>query len=86
MADSAPLTTTSFLVIAAASASAAMGADPLDLQVKIDTGIVEGAISSDSSLRIFRGIPFAAPPVGDLAGEPVYRYQFDRTVPIPEAM
>lgn len=32
-------------------------------QVKVEQGIVEGLIEND--LRIFKGIPFAAPPVGD---------------------
>lgn len=33
-------------------------------QVKIDNGIVKGSV--EDSLTIFKGIPFAAPPVGDL--------------------
>ncbi len=33
-------------------------------QVKVEQGIVQGTI--EDSLRVFRGIPFAAPPVGDL--------------------
>jgi para-nitrobenzyl esterase len=33
-------------------------------QVKTELGIVQGNI--EDSLRIFKGIPFAAPPVGDL--------------------
>jgi len=33
-------------------------------QVKTELGIVEGTI--EDSLRVFKGIPFAAPPVGDL--------------------
>jgi para-nitrobenzyl esterase len=35
-------------------------------QVRIDTGLVEGTTSADSHIRIFKGIPFAAPPVGNL--------------------
>jgi len=35
-------------------------------QVKTATGLVKGTTSSDGSLRIFKGIPFAAPPVGEL--------------------
>jgi hypothetical protein len=31
-----------------------------------DAGLVEGAVSADSKVRIFKGIPFAAPPVGAL--------------------
>ncbi len=34
--------------------------------VQTDKGAVEGTASSDSRVRIFKGIPFAAPPVGDL--------------------
>ncbi|MBK7131362.1 MAG: carboxylesterase family protein [Bacteroidales bacterium] len=33
-------------------------------QVKVEQGIVQGTI--EDSLRVFKGIPFAAPPVGDL--------------------
>lgn len=33
-------------------------------QVKVQQGIVEGSIEGD--LRVFKGIPFAAPPVGEL--------------------
>ncbi|HYL98213.1 MAG TPA: carboxylesterase family protein, partial [Blastocatellia bacterium] len=35
-------------------------------QVKTDAGMVEGTVSSDSTVRIFRGIRYAAPPVGNL--------------------
>ena len=34
-------------------------------QVKTDAGPVEGGISADGRVRAFKGIPFAAPPVGD---------------------
>jgi len=34
-------------------------------QVKIEGGIVEGTTGDESTVRIFRGVPFAAPPVGD---------------------
>jgi len=35
-------------------------------QVRVESGILEGKTSSDGKVRIFLGIPFAAPPVGDL--------------------
>ena len=35
-------------------------------QVTTDKGVVEGTASADSKVRIFKGIPFAAPPVGAL--------------------
>src|ERR1700733_872206 len=34
--------------------------------VKTDSGSVAGASNPDASVRMFKGIPFAAPPVGDL--------------------
>ena len=43
-------------------------ADPV---VKIDSGLVEGARSPDNSeLVFFRGIPYAAPPIGELRWKP----------------
>ena len=36
------------------------------VQTRIDTGIVEGVVSADNQVRTFKGIPFAAPPVGPL--------------------
>ncbi|GAB3170825.1 carboxylesterase/lipase family protein [Telluribacter humicola] len=38
---------------------------PLDV-VKTEAGQVSGSKSTDGSIAIYRGIPFAAPPVGDL--------------------
>ena len=46
------------LMVLAASASNA--------QVKTANGTVKGAASTDGRVRIFKGIPYAAPPVGDL--------------------
>ncbi len=37
-----------------------------EVRVKTDQGVVEGSTSADSKIRIFKGIPFAAPPVGSL--------------------
>src|SRR6185436_11990241 len=34
--------------------------------VKIDSGVLEGTAGTDPSVRVFKGVPFAAPPVGDL--------------------
>ena len=34
-------------------------------QVKIDSGLVAGTASGQPSVRVFKGIPFAAPPVGE---------------------
>ena len=35
-------------------------------QVKVEGGVLEGTTSADSAVRIFKGVPFAAPPVGAL--------------------
>jgi para-nitrobenzyl esterase len=37
-----------------------------DLQVKTDHGKVEGKLAADGKVRVFLGIPYAAPPVGNL--------------------
>lgn len=34
--------------------------------VKVKTGLVSGAAAGDPSIAVFKGIPYAAPPVGDL--------------------
>ena len=39
-------------------------------QVQTDAGIVEGAASADGKIREFKGIPYAAPPVGALRWKP----------------
>ncbi len=38
--------------------------------VHVDGGLVEGTPSADPSLEIYKGIPFAAPPVGDFRWRP----------------
>jgi para-nitrobenzyl esterase len=47
---------------------AARASNPL--QVKTDKGKVEGALTTDGRVRAFEGIPFAAPPVGNLRWQP----------------
>jgi para-nitrobenzyl esterase len=39
-------------------------------QVKIDAGTIEGTATSDGRVRIYKGIPYAAPPVGELRWQP----------------
>jgi para-nitrobenzyl esterase len=54
-----------FFVLATLCFSTAVyAANPL--RVKIDSGEVEGAFANGQQVRAFKGIPFAAPPVGDL--------------------
>ena len=55
-----------FLVAAAAIAAVATPAAMIPEQVKIDTGIVEGLTGAvHPTVRIFKGVPFAAPPTGE---------------------
>jgi para-nitrobenzyl esterase len=38
--------------------------------VHVDAGLLEGGVGVDPSIRVFRGVPFAAPPVGPLRCAP----------------
>lgn len=49
-------------------AATAYAADPL--RIKTDKGDVDGKMSDDSQVRVFLGIPYAAPPVGPLRWKP----------------
>ena len=40
------------------------------LKIKTDKGSVEGVLTTDGQVRAFRGIPYAAPPIGDLRWQP----------------
>ena len=47
-------------------------------QVKIDSGMVAGTASGQPTVRVFKGIPFAAPPVGEnrwKAPQPVAKWE-----------
>ena len=57
-------------VAIAATLLSSVGMASDGLTVKVDSGTIEGARNADSSLRIFRSVPFAAPPVGDLRWQP----------------
>jgi len=50
----------------------------IDQPVKVDGGLVSGAPGKDASISVFKGIPYAAPPVGNLrwrAPQPVVPWQ-----------
>jgi para-nitrobenzyl esterase len=38
----------------------------IDAPVKLDSGLVSGVTGTNPDIRVFKGIPFAAPPVGNL--------------------
>lgn len=42
----------------------------IDQAVRIETGLVSGVPARDASITVFKGIPFAAPPVGELRWQP----------------
>lgn len=56
--------------------------------VKIQSGIISGKTTDDQAVKIFMGIPFAAPPVGDLrwkAPQPVGSWEGIRACVTPPA-
>jgi len=57
LVSSRSITLATLMVLAASVSNA---------QIKTATGTVKGAASADGRVRIFKGIPYAAPPVGDL--------------------
>jgi para-nitrobenzyl esterase len=64
------------MLLAASAASAAV-TEP----VKTDAGLVSGAGGNDAAVSVFKGIPYAAPPVGPLrwkAPQPLYDFAFAR--------
>jgi len=53
-----------FILVALASPATVSAAihDP----VRLDTGMISGVAGNRPEVRVYKGIPFAAPPVGDL--------------------
>ncbi len=56
------------LLVLALFASTAHAANPL--KIKTDKGKVQGTLTTDGQVRVFKGIPYAAPPVGNLRWQP----------------
>nr|HRC89949.1 carboxylesterase family protein [Bacteroidales bacterium] len=54
----------SFLLITILLLSCSCGEKKISGQVKVENGIIQGIVADD--LIIFKGVPFAEPPVGDL--------------------
>ncbi len=64
----------SFAVLTLSSAGWAAITDP----VKVEQGLLAGTSGSSADIRVYRGVPFAAPPVGDLrwkAPQPAAKWQ-----------
>ena len=64
------------LALTATAASFAVSSR-CDIQVSAESGRLKGAYNSDHSVLMFKGVPFAAPPVGDLrwkAPQPAKRW------------
>jgi para-nitrobenzyl esterase len=51
---------------AAFLAASACSRDSLDDPVELDTGLVAGAVVPETTVHVYKGLPFGAPPVGDL--------------------
>src|SRR5580704_19074688 len=55
-----------FMFATLMGAQAIAFAQPHTVQQKTADGVLEGVVSADGLVRTFKGIPFAAPPVGEL--------------------
>ncbi|MGP1683658.1 MAG: carboxylesterase/lipase family protein, partial [Giesbergeria sp.] len=58
------------LVVVSALSPALCAQDPAPVRVQTRDGTVEGLVSADGRTRVFKGIPYAAPPVGALRWQP----------------
>jgi len=56
--------------VTALLAPACNSEEPITALVKIDSGYISGTVISDNPVHIFRAIPYAAPPLGDLRWKP----------------
>ena len=64
------ITSAGWLLALAAALAAPVHAQSFPLNVKIDSGQLVGVASPDPAVTAYKGLPFAAPPVGDLRWKP----------------
>jgi para-nitrobenzyl esterase len=55
----------SLILFALGTLTAAVSLAAISDPVKTDSGAVSGMSNEDASVHIFKGIPFAAPPIGE---------------------
>ena len=60
----------SVLLVSGAVAALRIAAAPRPARVTLDSGTIEGVRDSTSNVLVFRGVPYAAPPVGSLRWRP----------------
>ena len=53
-------------IVAAALCAAALPLCAIDDPVRVENGLLSGAAGANPEVRVYKGVPFAAPPVGDL--------------------
>src|SRR5438552_5885172 len=58
------------LMLVSTVSPALAGRKAAEDRVKTANGVVEGATDRDTGIRAFKGLPFAAPPVGELRWKP----------------
>jgi para-nitrobenzyl esterase len=57
---------TAMIMVLAFAVALPVGAQSAKDQVRVESGILQGTSNADHRVRMFKGVPFAAPPVGEL--------------------